>query len=76
MQGFKASAVGPLLGENMPNIKLWSDIAPCNVNRVLPYESILCLSNFKMGTEAVITQRCWKLISFRVQFESFQNGVQ
>lgn len=33
----------------MPNIKLWSDIAPCNINRVLPYESILCLSNFKMG---------------------------
>lgn len=50
MQGFKAYAVDiNQLGENMPNIKLWSDIAPCNINKVLPYKSILCLSNFKMG---------------------------
>lgn len=61
MQGFKASAVeeknSPLLGENMSNIKLWSDTAPCNINRVLPYEPMLCLSNFKIGKEAIIIHK-------------------
>lgn len=48
----------PLLGENMSNIKLWSDAAPCNINRVLPFESILCLSDFLIGKEAIIIQQC------------------
>lgn len=59
MQGFKAFALDiNWLGENMPNIKLWSDIAPFNINKVLPYESILCLSNFTMGKDAIIIPRC------------------
>lgn len=60
----------PLLGENMPNIKQWSDIAPCNTNRVLPYESILCLSNSKTGREARNYTAVWKTL------ENVQNGIQ
>lgn len=63
MQEFKAPRVEKkivlLLGENMSNIKLESDTAPCNFNRVLPCESIIRLSDFKMGIETIIIPQCW-----------------
>lgn len=53
MQGLGVSVVdkeksSSFLDENMPNIKLWSHVVLCNINRVLPFESILCLSKLKM----------------------------
>lgn len=48
-----------LLGKNMSNIKLWSDAARCNINGVLlPFESILCHSDFLVGKKALIIQSC------------------
>lgn len=53
MQGLGVSVVdkeksSSFLDENMPNIKLWSHVVLFNINRVLPFESILCLSKLKM----------------------------
>lgn len=56
----------------MSNIKLWSDTAPCNFNRVLPYESIIRLSDFKMGIEAIIIAPCLNSSAFEHSLENFK----
>lgn len=53
-----AEKVAPCLAKTRQTSNFWSDAAPCNINRVLPFESILCLPDFLIGKEAIIIQQC------------------